>query len=64
VAGVPERTPALLRVTPLGRVPVWEKVGVGNPLAVTVNVLAVPTVKLLELALVIAGAWFTVRVKF
>ena len=40
-----------------------DRVGVGEPVAVTVKVPALPTVKVVELALVIAGAWFTVRVK-
>ena len=56
-AGVPERAPLLaLKVTPVGRVPASERVGVGDPLAVTVNEPAVPTVKVVLLALVIAGA--------
>jgi hypothetical protein len=43
-------------VTPLGRAPVSVKVGVGVPVVVTENVPAVPTVKVVLLALVIAGA--------
>jgi len=39
-------------------------VGVGDLVAVTVNEPAVPTTKVVLLALVIAGAWFTVSVKF
>ena len=58
-AGVPLRTPAALRVTPLGSAPVSLKVGAGKPVAVTVNEAPVPTVKVLLLALVIVGAWFT-----
>ena len=50
-AGVPDSTPAVaLRVTPLGRVPVSVKVGAGKPVAVTVKVPAVPTVKVVESA--------------
>jgi hypothetical protein len=52
-----------LNVTPLGRVPLSLRVGVGDPVAVTVNVPAVPTVNVVLLALVIAGFWLTVRVK-
>ena len=37
--------------------------GVGKPVVVTVNVPAVPTVNVVLSALVIAGAWLTVRVK-
>jgi hypothetical protein len=36
---------------------------VGNPVVVTLNVPAVPTVNVVLSALVMAGAWFTVRVK-
>src|SRR5215472_4438532 len=52
-----------LNVTPLGNVPVSLNVGVGLPVAVTVNVPAVPTVNVVLLALVITGAVFTVSVK-
>jgi hypothetical protein len=55
-AGVPESRPAELRVTPVGRAPVSLKVGVGLPDAVTVNVPAEPTVKVVESAEVIVGA--------
>ena len=51
------------KVTPLGSAPVSLSAGVGKPVAVTVNVPAVPTVNVVLLALVIAGAWFTVSVK-
>src|SRR5258708_36805064 len=64
-AGVPLSTPAEVNVTPLGRVPVSLKVTVvGKPEAVTVKVPALPTLNVVLLALVMAGAWFTVRVKF
>ena len=38
VVGVPESTPALLRVSPVGKAPVCVQVGVGVPDAVNVNV--------------------------
>jgi hypothetical protein len=64
-AGVPLSVPvAAVNVTPLGSAPVSLNVGAGSPTAVTVNVPAVPTVKVVLLALVIAGAWSTVSVKF
>ena len=51
-------------VTPLGSAPVSVSVGVGAPVVVTVKLPDVlPTVKVAVFALVIAGAWFTVRVK-
>ena len=55
--GVPASTPvAEVKVTPTGRDPaVCVIVGAGRPLAVTVNVPAVPTVKVVEVALVKAG---------
>ena len=54
--GVPLRIPVELRFTPLGSEPVKLKVGVGKPVAVTVNELNVPTVKKALLPLVMAGA--------
>jgi len=57
---VPLSTPAALKVTPLGRAPVSVNVGVGKPVAVTVNDPAVPTTKVVLLALVMVGAWLTV----
>jgi len=63
-AGVPLSTPVeTLNVTPLGSVPLSLRVGAGKPEAVTVNVPAVPTVNVVLAALVMVGAWFTVRVK-
>ena len=54
----------MVKVTPLGRAPVLLKVGAGKPVAVTVKVPAVPTVKVVVLAEVMAGAVrSTVRVK-
>ena len=54
---------AAVNVTPEGSAPDSESVGAGEPVAVTVNDPAVPAVKVALGALVIAGAWFTVRVK-
>ena len=62
-AGVPEKTPAAVKVTPEGKDPDSENVGAGVPVAVTVKEFAVPTVKVVLFALVMAGAWFTVSVK-
>ena len=69
-AGVPLSVavplPLLTNVTPLGSVPVCVSVGVGVPVVVTVKLPAVPTVNVVLLALVIAGAVcavFTVNVK-
>jgi hypothetical protein len=54
-AGVPLRTPAELRVTPEGSVPLSLKVGAGNPSAVTLKVPLCPTVKVVLFALVMVG---------
>ena len=63
--GVPLSTPVeVLNVTPAGSVPVSPRVGVGVPVAIIMNVPAVPTVKVVLLALVIAGAWFAVTAGF
>jgi hypothetical protein len=63
-AGVPLNTFVVaLNVTPLGRVPDSAIVGAGTPVAVTVIDPATSTVNEALLALVIAGAWFTVNVK-
>ena len=64
-AGVPEITPVVgSRPRPLGRVPVvTAKVGAGKPVAATVKLPAVPTVKVALAALVMVGDWPTVRVK-
>ena len=56
-AGVPLKTPvAVSKITPVGNVPVRANVGAGSPVAVTVKVPAVPTVKIVLSALVIVGA--------
>ena len=63
-AGVPLNVfVAELNVTPLGSAPVCVTVCAGKPVLVTVKVPAVPTVNVALFALVIADAWFTVRVK-
>jgi len=70
VVGVPERTPAGLKVMLDGNVdgvqPLYpfKNVGAGNPVAVAWKLPAEPTVNMVELALVTAGTWVTVRVKF
>ena len=65
-AGVPESaavpSPLSLNLTPRGSAPVSDKAGVGTPVDVTVKVPAWPTVKVVPAALVIPGAWLTVRV--
>ena len=61
-AGVPDSRPTVESDTPFGRVPFSVKVGAGNPLAVAVNVPFWPAVNVVEAALVIAGASFTVSV--
>jgi hypothetical protein len=62
--GIPARTPvAALNVTPVGSVPLSLNAAAGTPVAVIVNVPAVPIVNVALFALVIAGAEFTVSVK-
>jgi hypothetical protein len=55
-AGVPLRTPAVVKVTPPGSAPVSVKLGAGGPEAVTVNVPADPTVNVVVFPLVNTGA--------
>jgi hypothetical protein len=65
-AGMPERTPAAVSVTPLGRAPVSLYVVVFGKVLdaeVTVKEPGVPTVKVVLLALVMAEAWSTVSAK-
>jgi hypothetical protein len=65
-AGVPPSTPAEVKVTPAGSVPVSLKVGAGIPVAVAVKDPTAPTVNVVAAALVMAGAWVdwtTVSVK-
>ena len=52
-----------MKVTPDGNAPDSDRVGVGEPVVVTLKEPAVPTLKVVLLALVMAGAWFTVSVK-
>ena len=63
-AGVPPSTPAEVKVTPAGSVPVSLNVGAGIPVAVAVKDPTAPTVNVVAAALVMAGAWLTVSVKF
>ena len=53
-----------LYVTPLGRLPLSAILGAGFPVPVTANDPAVPSVNVVLAVLVMAGAWFTVNVKF
>jgi hypothetical protein len=66
-AGVPLSFPVPLplsvKVTPLGSAPDSLRAGAGKPVVVTAKVPAVPTVNVAVLALVMAGAWSTLRVK-
>ncbi len=63
-ASVAVPLPLLVKVTPVGRAPVWVIVAaVGVPVVVTVKVPALPTVKVVALALVNAAPALTVRVK-
>ena len=59
-AGVPANVavpfPLLVNVTPEGSAPVRTSVGVGEPVVVTLNNPLAPTVNVVALALVIAGA--------
>ncbi len=59
-ASVAVPLPLSANVTPPGKVPVSLRLGVGEPVVVTVKLPAAPTVKLVLSALVIAGAWLTV----
>ncbi len=66
-AGVPPNVPVPFplstNVTPDGSAPVRVMAATGNPVVVTANVPATPTVNVVALALVTAGAWLTVSVK-
>ena len=63
-ARVPVPFPLSKKLTPAGSAtPPRVSEGVGNPVAVTVNDPATPTSKVAAFPLVMAGAWFTVRVK-
>jgi hypothetical protein len=60
---VPVPLPLSVKFTPLGSEPVYVRVGVGDPVVVTVNDPAVPAVNVVLVALVKTGAVFTVSVK-
>jgi hypothetical protein len=55
--------PLSTKVTPAGSAPVSVRAGFGKPVVVTVKLPGALTEKEVALALVIAGAWFTVSVK-
>jgi hypothetical protein len=68
--GVPLRVavpfPLSVKATPIGSVPDSLRLGAGKPVVVTEKVPTAPTVKVVPLALVMAGgwpSWLTVRVK-
>src|SRR5579859_6168476 len=67
-AGVPASVavplPLSLKVTPDGSAPVSVKLGAGKPVVVTEKVPAEPTVKVVALTLLMAGALPTIKVKF
>ena len=58
--GIPPKfavpSPLSVKVTPVGNVPLSLKVGIGSPVATTLNRLVEPVVKTFVLALLIAGA--------
>src|SRR6516162_3474188 len=56
--------PLFLKLTPVGSVPVLVSDGAGNPTVVTVKENCVLTLSVAVAALVMAGAWRTVSVKF
>jgi hypothetical protein len=66
-AGVPLSVPVpsklSLKVTPLGSAPASSKDGTGKPVVITVNDAKVPTVNVVALGLMMAGASSTVSVK-
>jgi hypothetical protein len=62
-ASVAVPLPLLVKVKPEGNVPVWDSVGVGEPVVVTVKLNAWPPVATAEAALVIASPLLTVKVK-
>ena len=55
-------SPLLVKVTPAGNAPCRNSNGAGKPLVVTVKLPAWPVVNVAAAALVIAGAWPTVKV--
>ena len=63
-SGVPLSKPALVKVTPVGRVLAVLKLGVGYPLALKRKLPAMPVWKRVLLLLVIAACSLTLNVKF
>jgi hypothetical protein len=59
----PVPSPLSTKVTPLGSAPASIKDGLGKPVVITVNDPETPTVNVVALGLVMAGAWSTVSVK-
>ena len=61
---MPESTPEVESVIPSGSFPeLILKIGEGKPLAIELNELMEPTLKVALSVDVMEGAWFTVRVK-
>jgi hypothetical protein len=61
-SGVPDNMPVVVsNITPDGNGPDSDKVGVGKPVAVTVKCPSEPTVNVVDVAVVIAGASSTVK---
>lgn len=54
--GIPERSPPVVKLTPLGRALAVLNVGAGDPFAVTLKLPLVPTTKVVFAALVKLGA--------
>src|ERR1700710_1746508 len=61
-ARVPVPSPLLASVTPAGSAPVSEITACGKPVALTVNVPAVPVVNVVDAALGMTAAWLTTKV--
>ena len=61
---MPLRTPAALKLTPLGKVLVMLNVVAGNPFAIMAKLPDVATINFAAFPLVTAGASLTVKVKF
>ena len=57
-------SPLSVKVTPAGNAPCTDSAGAGKPLVVTVKLPAWPVANVASAALVIAGGWVTVKVKF
>ena len=67
-AGVPAKvavpSPLSVKVTPLGSAPLSLRAATGKPLLTMIIDSCAPVMTVALLALVMAGAWSTVRVKF